>query len=44
LKEEMEKAPSTYTFETLADPLNDRVMKDVPKPPHRPLGITQIYP
>ena len=31
-------------FEGLKDPLGDRVVKDVPVPPHRPLDVVQIFP
>ena len=31
-------------FDRLKDPLGDRVVKDLPLPPQRPLGITQIFP
>jgi|APSaa5957512535_1039671.scaffolds.fasta_scaffold261468_1 serine/threonine-protein phosphatase 2B catalytic subunit len=33
-----------FVFDRLPDPLGDRVVKEVPLPPHRPLGTTQVYP
>jgi len=33
-----------FVFDRLPDPLGDRVVKEVPLPPHRPLGVTQVYP
>ena len=36
--------PSTFHFDRLTDPMNDRVMKEVPLPPNRPLSLTQVYP
>ena len=31
-------------MERLADPLNDRVVKSVPAPPHKPLPRSKMYP
>ena len=31
-------------FDRLKDPINDRVVKDLPLPPQRPMGITQLFP
>ncbi len=36
--------PATFTFDRLQDACNDRVVKEVPLPPNRPLSITQVYP
>ena len=35
----MKKAPDTYDFDRLPDPIGDRVVKDCPLPPHRPLNV-----
>ena len=35
---------SDFVFDRLPDPLGDRVVKEVPLPPMRPLSLTQVYP
>jgi len=30
-------------MEALKDPLGDRIIKTVPLPPHKPLGLRHIY-
>lgn len=45
MREAMANRPQEdFVFDRLPDPLGDRVVKDVPLPPLRPLSITQIYP
>lgn len=31
-------------METLTDPFNDRIVKSVKAPPHRPLSFDKMYP
>ena len=33
-----------FQFERMLDPLGDRIVKEVPLPPMRPLNMTQVYP
>jgi serine/threonine-protein phosphatase 2B catalytic subunit len=33
-----------FQFERLPDPLGDRIVKECPLPPMRPLNMTQVYP
>jgi hypothetical protein len=34
----------SFRFDCLQDPLGDRMVKDVPVPPQRPLDIVQVFP
>ena len=36
--------PEIYESERLKDPLNDRVMKDVPRPPCVALSLDRVFP
>jgi hypothetical protein len=33
-----------FEFDRLPDPLGDRVVKDCPTPPLRPMSVTQLFP
>ena len=37
------KEGDDYPFEKMLDPLGDRVMKDVPRPPRYPLKYDQMF-
>lgn len=45
MKQDMEaQASQGFSFERLGDPYGDRHVKDLPLPPDRPVGISQVYP
>ena len=45
MREAMEnQGEKKLEFDRLPDPLGDRVMKEVPLPPLRPMSVTQLFP
>ena len=43
-EEDLNDNPEIYESERLKDPLNDRVMKDVPRPPTVALSLDRVFP